>query len=142
MGIVQNIKDYQPTKAALAWTAAGAAVATIAIGFTVGGWVTGGTAQDMANRAAATAHSELAALICVDNFARTETARAQHGELAALSALRQRQFVEGADWAVLPSGESLDRQAATLCASQIVALDPDMLPSPVAGSAEPASAVQ
>lgn len=142
MGIVQNIKDYRPTKAALAWTAGGAAVLTMAIGFTLGGWVTGGTAQDMANRAAVSAHAELAAAICVDNFARMDTARAQHGELAELSALRQRQFVEGADWAMLPGGTSLDRQAATLCASQIVALDPDMLPSPVAGASEPASAVQ
>ena len=53
MSIVQKFRDYQPGKAALAWTAAGSIVLTMAVGFTAGGWVTGGTAQQMANQAAA-----------------------------------------------------------------------------------------
>jgi hypothetical protein len=132
MSIVQRFKDYQPTKAALGWAAAGAVVVTVAVGFTVGGWVTGGTAQQMANQAAANAHAQLAAAVCVERFLGMETARDKHQQLVSVSGFRQRQLVENAEWAILPGGEGLGRQAATLCAEQIAALDPDELPSPVA----------
>jgi hypothetical protein len=132
MKIMQKFKDYQPTKAALVWAAAGAVVATVAVGFTAGGWVTGGTAQQMANQAAANAHAQLAAAVCVERFRGMETARDKHRQLVSVSGFRQRQLVENAEWAVLPGGEALGRQAATLCAEQIAVLDPEELPHPVA----------
>ena len=38
-------KDYKPTQAGWFWSCAGVCVLTMILGFTWGGWVTGGTAQ-------------------------------------------------------------------------------------------------
>lgn len=136
MGLMQKWNDFTPTKGMVGWAAVGACVLTVAVGFSVGGWVTGSTAQKMADDAAAASHAELAAVICVDRFSQSETARAQYQELVELSSFRQRQYVEEAEWSHLPGGEALDRQSATLCANQIAELDPDELPNPVAATSE------
>lgn len=142
MSLTQKWNDFTPTKAMLGWAAAGACVLTVAAGFTVGGWVTGSSAQKMANDAAAASHAQLAAAICVDRFSQGETARAQYQELVALSSFRQRQYVEEADWSLLPGGQSMDRQSASLCANLIAGLDPEELPNPVAATSISDSAVQ
>ena len=41
-------EDYQPSKTMLVWTCIAAIVATMVVGFSWGGWVTGGTSQAMA----------------------------------------------------------------------------------------------
>ncbi|WP_274426291.1 hypothetical protein [Chelativorans sp. YIM 93263] len=136
MSIMQGWNEYQPSKGVLAWTAVGASVLTMIVGFTWGGWVTGGTAQERADAAAETATTELASSICVENFRTFDTARAQYQEITDLSSFRRRQFVEEAEWAKLPNGEPVDRQTASLCAQQIADLDPDTLPDAVAVTAE------
>ena len=40
----QRFADYRPSKTVLFWSCAGCVAATMIIGFTWGGWVTGGTA--------------------------------------------------------------------------------------------------
>lgn len=137
MGLMQTWNDLTPTKAMLGWAAAGACVLTVAAGFTLGGWVTASTAQKMAEDAAANSHAQLAASICVDRFRENEMARAQFQDLTSLSSFRQRQYVEEADWSNLPDGQAIGRQAASLCATQIVALDPEDLPNPIAATNEP-----
>ena len=47
---------YRATKATLFWSCAACIVATVVVGFTWGGWVTGGTARSMAQNAAESAH--------------------------------------------------------------------------------------
>ena len=54
--ITQRWDDYQPTKSTLVWACAGAAVATMIVGFTWGGWVTGGTSRDLATTAGTAAN--------------------------------------------------------------------------------------
>ena len=78
MSRIQSLRDFTPTKSTLAWTAVGASVLTMALGFTVGGWVTGGSADRMAAEAAIGAHTELAAQVCAANFVASPTAREQH----------------------------------------------------------------
>jgi hypothetical protein len=50
MSLLQRWEAVQITKTATAWSWAGMAVLTMMIGFTWGGWVTAGTAQDLAMR--------------------------------------------------------------------------------------------
>ena len=59
---------YRPSKAGLLWSCAGIGVATMIVGFTWGGWVTGGTATRMAADAAHDARAQLAAASCVYRF--------------------------------------------------------------------------
>lgn len=116
-GLRERWEAFQPTKTMLAWSCVGAVVATIVVGFTWGGWVTGGTAQEMAEDAGDQGRAELAASICVENFLAERNAQTQLTELKDLdSSFRQRQFVEEGDWALMPDQDSASRQAASRCA--------------------------
>jgi len=50
--IGSRLESYRPSKAVWLWSCAACVVATIMVGFTWGGWVTGGTATRMASDAA------------------------------------------------------------------------------------------
>ena len=67
-GTSKGWSEYQPTKVVWFWSCVGAAVLTMIVGFTWGGWVTGGTADEMVEAASEQAVAELAAGICVDRF--------------------------------------------------------------------------
>ena len=77
--INQRFQDYRPSKTALFWSCAGCIVATMIVGFTWGGWVTGGSAQDMAEGAAEQAQAQVAAAVCVETFMAAADARPQLG---------------------------------------------------------------
>jgi hypothetical protein len=67
-GIRQRWSDYRPSKAGWLGSCIGCVVATVAIGFFWGGWVTSGESAKMAVRAADRARTELAASMCVSRF--------------------------------------------------------------------------
>lgn len=132
----------QPSKTMLAWACAGSVAATLVVGFTWGGWVTGGTASEMAATAGDQARSELASVICIEKFLAGPNARAQLAELKALKlSYKQRQFVESAGWATMPKMESADRPAADLCAKALASMEVNALLGEPDASAEAASAV-
>ena len=127
-GVMQRWEQFRPSKTALFWSCVGSVAATMVVGFTVGGWVTGGTAQEMTTNAADRARQELAATVCVDRFSTASDARAQLISLKEItSSYRQRQFVEEGGWATMPGATSAERKAAALCAEQLADLD---LPAP------------
>ena len=64
----QRWDELQPSKAMLAWACAGSIAATLVVGFSWGGWVTGGTAQDMAGDASEEARGQLASVVCAESF--------------------------------------------------------------------------
>ena len=64
----QRWNEFQPTKTVLFWSVVAAVILTMIVGFSWGGWVTGGTAQKMAEVAATKAVVERLSLICVDQF--------------------------------------------------------------------------
>lgn len=103
--------------------AIGAAVLGI-VGFTWGGWVTGGTAQD---RAMAMAHDDVVAAmvpVCVD-MARTDPERA--AKLAVIrdtQTYQRRNALMEAGWATMPGAESPDRDIAQAC---LASLDVDAM---------------
>lgn len=131
MGFIHSIKTYQPTMPAMAWTAVGASALTMAVGFFGLGWVTGGSAADMANDARNQGHAELAAVVCAENFRSHPAALEQHQQISEMSGFRQRQFVEGQPWALMPGATDVRRDVAQLCASHILAMNPEDLPAQV-----------
>jgi hypothetical protein len=139
--IQQRWNDLQPTKTMLFWSCAGSVVAALVVGFTWGGWVTGGTARDMSASAGDQSRYELASVICVERFLAAPDATVQLAELKAIdSSFRQRQFIEDGGWATMPSRDSAARQAADLCAKVLAALEIEELDAD--GEIEPASAVR
>ena len=140
----QRWSDLQPSKTLLVWSCVGSVVVALVVGFVWGGWVTGGTARDMAERAGAEGRHELASVICVENFLAAPDAQVRLAEFKDISSgFRQRQFVEEGGWAVMPNREDASRQAADLCAKLLAVLEPeDLTPAVEAAADEPTTAVQ
>lgn len=116
----QRWDDYRASKAALFWTGAACVVATLIVGFTVGGWVTGGTAREMAATAAKDARAELAAAVCVDAFMARPDARARLASLRESSYWERDSIIEKGGYATLPGLETPIAGAASLCVSQLL----------------------
>ena len=118
----QRWEAYRPTKSLLVWSCAVGAIGVIVVGFTWGGWVTGGTARSMAQTAAAGAHDDLVAAICVDRF---QAGGDAHGQLAALKELKgwsRGSFIEKGGWATMPDQAKPTIAASRLCADRLAAL--------------------
>ncbi len=121
----QRWDELQPSKAMLAWACAGSIAATLVVGFTWGGWVTGGTARDMAGDAGDEARGQLASVVCAESFMAAPDAAAQLAALKGLSgSYQQRQFVEKGGWAVMPGEDAPDRRAVDLCTRVLAAWEP------------------
>jgi hypothetical protein len=135
-----NLQQSQVSKTTLFWSCAGCVVVALVVGFTWGGWVTGGTARQMAVTAGDEARFDLASVICVDRFVAAPDARAKLIELKAIdSSFRQREFIEQGGWATMPGSTTAARQAAVICARVLSNLELEELEEieELAGTAEP-----
>ena len=139
----QRWDDLQPSKTMLVWSCVGSVVAALVVGFTWGGWVTGGTAADMAQDAGDRSRYELASVICAEKFMAAADAKAQLAALKAIdSSYRQRQFIDEGGWATMPGQEKGARQTSELCAQVLDQLELDTAAAGVEGQTEPVSAAQ
>ncbi len=116
----QRWEKAQATKTQTFWACAACVAATIAIGFTWGGWVTGGTASEMATRAATEARSQLAADVCVERFAKGPDATAQLAALKNSDTWKRDSFIEAGGWATLAGMDKPVDGAASLCAQALL----------------------
>jgi hypothetical protein len=126
----QRWEASRPTKTLTFWSCAACVAATILVGFTWGGWTTGGTARAMAREAALGSRNELAAAVCVDRFKAAGDAPAQLVALKALGGWDRGSFVEKGGWAAMPDKVAPGDGAARLCGDKLAALE-----TPVASAA-------
>ena len=101
------------------WGALGGAIAVAIIGFTWGGWVTGGTAETMAKERADAAVVKTLTPICVDNFRQAVDPKAQQLELKNARSWERASFVEKHGWATMPGSNSPHPGVARACADLI-----------------------
>ena len=118
----QRWAGYKATKATLFWSGAACVVATVVVGFTWGGWVTGGTARSMAEAAAVSGRDGLVAAICVDRFQAGSDAQGQLAALKEQKGWNRATFIEKGGWATMPDKAKPTNKAARLCADRLVAL--------------------
>ena len=118
----QRWEASRPTKTLTFWSCAACVAGTILVGFTWGGWTTGGTARSMAQDAALGSRNELAAAVCVDRFKAAGDAPAQLVALKALGSWDRGSFVEKGGWAAMPDKVDPGKGAARLCADKLAAL--------------------
>ena len=124
LNLAQRWDRVQPNKGTVVWGVVVGAVVTMVIGFTWGGWVTGGSVRAMTEKAALGAHQELAAAICAGRFAAAPDAHVQLATLKGITSSYQRgKFVEDGGWAVMPGAASADRQDANACADGLLKLE-------------------
>lgn len=122
--IRQDWKDYTPTKTALFWLCVASVALTIFVGFKWGGWVTGGSARDMAAQASSQGRAEVAAAVCVDRFMNAPDAQAQLVSFNQVASWMRRRHLEDAGWVTLPGSNRPVAAAAEICATQLAAVKP------------------
>jgi hypothetical protein len=105
-----------------AWGVVGGAIALAIIGFSWGGWVTGGSSAQAAKESADTAVIAALAPICVMQFRDQTDAAAKLVELKAVSGYQQSTFVEKGGWATMPGSEAPIRGVADSCAKLLTAV--------------------
>ncbi|MEX2575456.1 MAG: hypothetical protein WD382_02285 [Halofilum sp. (in: g-proteobacteria)] len=126
MSIQDKIKtrwaSYQPNKNSLYKAVGYTAFLTMAVGFTVGGWTTQGSAEDMVSEA----RIEYAAALCAERFMAADLSGQRLAELKQVAGRHQRSRVLSREnWLVLPAGSTPEfaKQAQLACGEQLVGID-------------------
>jgi hypothetical protein len=126
-------EDYQASKTLVFWVCAGCIVATMIIGFTWGGWVTGSTAERMATEGATAARADVAAVICVTRFENGPDAVVNLASLKASDSWSRNDFIEKGGWATLAGTEKPIAGAANLSVQRLMDAKPPLKAARVSG---------
>ena len=102
------------------WGAVGGAIVLAIIGFVWGGWVTGGTAQEMAEEMAETAVVARLAPICVEQFKKDSEKDQKLIGLKKEDSWKRNNYVEKQGWATMPGEKESDRKVSEKCADMLV----------------------
>ena len=104
------------------WGAIGGAILLAIIGFAWGGWVTGGTAQKMAEELAQKTVVARLAPICVEQYNQDSEKDQKLTELKEEGSWKRGDYVEKQGWATMPGEKEADRKVAKKCAELLVEL--------------------
>ena len=107
------------TKPAL-WGIAGGAIAAAIVGFSWGGWVTGGKADAEATQRANAAVVVALAPVCVERFQRATDVSANLAALKKVDSWSQGDFVEKGGWATVPGSNSPAQVSAVASACALL----------------------
>ncbi len=104
------------------WGAIGGAIVLAIVGFAWGGWVTGGTAQKMAEEMAEDAVVDRLAPICVEQYNQDSEKDQKLTELKVESSWTRGDYVEKQGWATMPGEKNPDSKVADKCAYLVIQL--------------------
>ncbi len=110
---------WEKIKAAL-WGAVGGALVLAIFGFAWGGWVLGGTAQNMAEEMAENAVVARLAPICVEQFNQDSDKDQKLKKLKEANSWERLGYVEKQGWATMPGEKEADSKVAEMCAELLV----------------------
>lgn len=115
-----KMNNYKPTKTVWFWSTAGAVAATVVLGFTVGGWVTGATAEERRISAVEGARAELVAAVCVERYMGAPDVTARLATLKETSSWKREDVIEEAGWVTMAGFKESVPDAAELCAEHLL----------------------
>ena len=102
------------------WGAITGAIALSIVGFTWGGWVSGGTAERLALARAETATVAALTPICVTQFQANPKAKASLAALKQVQSWEQADYVRNGGWATMPGAkDEPNRDVAAACAEAL-----------------------
>ena len=113
--------NWETIKPAL-WGAVGGGIVLAIIGFAWAGWVTGSTAQKMAEEMAEDAVVGRLAPICVEQYNKDSEKDQKLKELNEESSWKRREYVEKQGWATMPGETNPDSEVAEKCAELLAEL--------------------
>ncbi len=97
------------------------ALATMIIGFSQGGWYSGGSAERLAQQRSEVAVIDALVPICISQSKLDPDTTAKLGQLVAMkTSYEQRDFVISSGWATMPASDGPNRDLASKCADALV----------------------
>lgn len=122
-GLGERWRKFYPSKTTLFWSCVLTAVVTMIVGFTWGGWVTGGSAASMADSAARTAVIQRLAPICVAQFD-SDPEKAEKLALLRESTSNQRaKYIRDQGWATISGEEAPNSRVSDACAALLMQVE-------------------
>jgi hypothetical protein len=119
----QRWNKAQPSKTTVFWLLVAAIILTMIVGFNWGGWVTGNTAQRLAESTARDAVIDRLSSICVGQF-NLDPGRAQKlQEMTGAKGSQRVTYVKDQGWATMPGEEKPDNRVADACTTRLVQLN-------------------
>ncbi len=115
--------EVQLTKKNVFWISVAVIIITMIVGFNWGGWVTGGTAQRMAEATAQDAVVQRLAPICVAQFNQDLGKIQKLRELKEAKAYQKDDYVKEQGWATMPGEDKPDNKVADACAKLLVSIN-------------------
>lgn len=104
------------------WGAAGGAIVLAIIGFYWGGWITGGTANQMVREAAGIAVVDRLAPICVEQSHQDPEKDQKIKIIEEKSSWDRGKYVIEQGWATMPGEKEADSEVAKKCAELLMQL--------------------
>ena len=120
LSVGQRWSEARPSKTLLFWSCVASMVLTMIVGFSWGGWVTGGTARQTAETMASDAIVLRLAPICVVQSARDLGKGAKLVALKDESSWQRGEYVGKQGWATMPGEQEPDRRVAEACATLLM----------------------
>ena len=111
----QRWSAARPTKTVVFWSWVASIVVTMIIGFTWGGWVTGGTARQMAGVIGEDAVVKRLAPMCAVQFQQDGKKDQKLKGLKATGTWEQTEYVVKQGWATMPGEKKADNKVADEC---------------------------
>jgi hypothetical protein len=119
----QRWDKAKATKKVVFWAILGAIVLTMIVGFNWGGWVTGGTAQNLGETMANDAVVQRLAPICVFQFNQDPDKAQKLVEFNEARAYERDDYVKEQGWATMPGEKEPDNKVADACAKLLVQIN-------------------
>jgi hypothetical protein len=110
-------KIKENVKVGIWWFISGAIIAMI-IGFTWGGWVTGGTSTEMSDEAVLASR----AAICVAQFTKDPNYQDNLKEFKGMESWKRSELIENGGWDKMPGQEKASPSVSSACAAGIEVL--------------------
>ena len=112
--------EARPTKTLVFWACMASVVLTMIIGFSWGGWVTGGTARTTAENMAHDAVVKRLAPICVIQSGRDPAKAVKLVALKEESSWQRGEYIGKQGWATMPGEQEPDSRVAQACATLLM----------------------
>jgi len=116
----QRWSEARPTKTVVFWACAASVVLTMIVGFSWGGWVTGGTARTVAEATASEAVVKRLAPICVVQSGRDPGKALKLIALKEESSWQRGEYIGKQGWATMPGEQEPDTRVAQACATLLM----------------------
>jgi hypothetical protein len=120
VSVGQRWSAARPSKTAAFWCCVATAVVTMIVGFSWGGWVTGGASRQTAETMARDAVVRRLAPICVVQSGRDPGKTPKLVAMKDESTWQRGEFVGKQGWATMPGEQEPDRSVAEACATLLM----------------------